>query len=178
MTGRNIKKKLAKSVVICMASPVVINLVGSGGVEASATVGARLSRTGSISSRASSLGSSSSLGRANPLRVGNTGIGSTVKYKLSNTEKVLGGISIGVGTISVLGTVIGLALTENQLTQNKKIYEDVIDRTYNSFYEEREKYMNDLFGQWGVPVPDEYKNPLSTNKEEKPTPGFSFGKGE
>lgn len=176
MTGRNIKKKLAKSVVICMASPVIINLAGGGGVQANAMVGAR-ARTASISSRASSLGSSSSLGRANSLRIG-TGVGSTVKYKLSNTEKVLGGISIGVGTISVLGTVIGLALTENQLTQNKKIYEDVIDRTYNSFYEEREKYMNDLFGQWGVPVPDEYKNPLSTNKEEKLTPGFSFGKGE
>ena len=177
MTGRNIKKKLAKSVVICMASPVIINLAGGGGVQVNAIVGAR-ARTESVLSRTSSLSSSSSLGRANPLRVGNTGIGSTVKYKLSNTEKVLGGISIGVGTISVLGTVIGLALTENQLTQNKKIYEDVIDRTYNSFYEEREKYMNDLFGQWGVPVPDEYKNPLSTNKEEKPTPGFSFGKGE
>ncbi len=177
MTGRNIKKKLAKSVVICMASPVIINLAGGGGVQVNAMVGDR-ARTGSVLSRTSSLSSSSSLGRANPLRVGNTGIGSTVKYKLSNTEKVLGGISIGVGTISVLGTVIGLALTENQLTQNKKIYEDVIDRTYNSFYEEREKYMNDLFGQWGVPVPDEYKNPLSTNKEEKPTPGFSFGKGE
>lgn len=177
MTDRNIKKKLAKSVVICMASPVIINLVGGGGVQANAMVGAR-ARTGSVLSRTSSLSSSSSLAKTNSLRVGNTGVGSTVKYKLSNTEKVLGGISIGVGTVSVLGTVIGLALTENQLTQNKKIYEDVIDRTYNSFYEEREKYMNDLFGQWGVPVPDEYKNPLSTNKEEKPTPGFSFGKGE
>lgn len=177
MTSRNIKKKLAKSVVICIASPVVINLVGSGGVEASATVGARLSRTGSISSRASSLGSSSSLGRANSLRIG-TGVGSAAKYKLSKTEKTLGAISIGVGGISVIGTVVGLALTESQLNQNKKIYEDVIERTYNSFYEEREKHMNDLFGQWGVPVPDEYKNPLSTNKEEKLTPGFSFGKGE
>lgn len=177
MTGRNIKKKLAKSVVICMASTVIINLTGAGGVQANAIVGAR-ARTGSVLSRTSSLSSSSSFAKTNSLRVGNTGVGSTVKYKLSNTEKVLGGISIGVGTISVLGTVIGLALTENQLTQNKKIYEDVIDRTYNSFYEEREKYMNDLFGQWGVPVPDEYKNPLSTNKEEKPTSGFSFGKGE
>ena len=176
MTGRNIKKKLAKSVVICMASPVIINLAGGGGVQANAMVGAR-ARTASISSRASSLGSSSSLGRANSLRIG-TGVGSAAKYKLSKTEKTLGAISIGVGGISVIGTVVGLALTENQLTQNKKIYEDVIDRTYNSFYEEREKYMNDLFGQWGVPVPDEYKNPLSTNKEEKPTSGFSFGKGE
>ena len=174
MTGRNIKKKLAKSVVICMASPVIINLAGGGGVQANAMVGAR-ARTASISSRASSLGSSSSLGRANSLRIG-TGVGSAAKYKLSKTEKTLGAISIGVGGISVIGTVVGLALTENQLTQNKKIYEDVIDRTYNSFYEEREKYMNDLFGQWGVPVPDEYKNPLSTNKEEKPTSGFSFGK--
>lgn len=177
MTDRNIKKKLAKSVVICMASPVIINLVGTGGIQANAVVGAR-ARTGSISSKASSLGSSSSLGRINSLRVGNTGVGSTVKYKLSNTEKVLGGISIGVGGVSVLGTVIGLALTESQLNQNKKIYEEVIDRTYNSFYEEREKYMNDLFNQWGVPMPDKYKNPLSTNNEEKPTPGFSFGKGE
>lgn len=176
MTGRNIKKKLAKSVVICMASPVIINLAGGGGVQANAMVGAR-ARTASISSRASSLGSSSSLGRANSLRIG-TGVGSAAKYKLSKTEKTLGAISIGVGGISVIGTVVGLALTESQLNQNKKIYEDVIDRTYNSFYEEREKYMNDLFGQWGVPVPDEYKNPLSTNKEEKPTPGFSFGKGE
>lgn len=176
MTGRNIKKKLAKSVVICMASPVIINLAGGGGVQANAMVGAR-ARTASISSRASSLGSSSSLGRANSLRIG-TGVGSAAKYKLSKTEKTLGAISIGVGGISVIGTVVGLALTESQLDQNKKIYEDVIERTYNSFYEEREKHMNDLFGQWGVPVPDEYKNPLSTNKEEKLTPGFSFGKGE
>ncbi|HJC99500.1 MAG TPA: hypothetical protein H9923_00940 [Candidatus Dwaynia gallinarum] len=176
MTGRNIKKKLAKSVVICMASPVIINLAGGGGVQANAMVGAR-ARTASISSRASSLGSSSSLGRANSLRIG-TGVGSAAKYKLSKTEKTLGAISIGVGGISVIGTVVGLALTESQLNQNKKIYEDVIERTYNSFYEEREKHMNDLFGQWGVPVPDEYKNPLSTNKEEKLTPGFSFGKGE
>ena len=176
MTGRNIKKKLAKSVVICMASPVIINLAGGGGVQANAMVGARV-RTASISSRASSLGSSSSLGRANSLRIG-TGVGSAAKYKLSKTEKTLGAISIGVGGISVIGTVVGLALTESQLNQNKKIYEDVIERTYNSFYEEREKHMNDLFGQWGVPVPDEYKNPLSTNKEEKLTPGFSFGKGE
>lgn len=176
MTGRNIKKKLAKSVVICMASPVIINLAGGGGVQANAMVGDR-ARTASISSRASSLGSSSSLGRANSLRIG-TGVGSAAKYKLSKTEKTLGAISIGVGGISVIGTVVGLALTESQLNQNKKIYEDVIERTYNSFYEEREKHMNDLFGQWGVPVPDEYKNPLSTNKEEKLTPGFSFGKGE
>lgn len=178
MTSRNIKKKLAKSVVICIASPVVINLVGSGGVEASATVGARLSRTGSISSRASSLGSSSSVGRINSLRVGNTGVSNTVKYRLSTGEKILGGVSIAVGTISVLGTAIGLGLTENQFDQNKKTYDDVIDRTYNSFYEEREKYMSDLFAQWGVPMPDKYKNPLNTNKEEKPTSGFSFGKGE
>ena len=177
MTGRNIKKKLAKSVVICMASPVIINLADGGGVQVNAIVGAR-ARTGSVLSRTSSLSSSSSLGRANPLRVGNTGVGSTVKYKLSKGEKALGAISIGVGAISVIGTAVGLGLTESQFDQNKKTYDDVIDRTYNSFYEEREKYMNDLFGQWGVPVPDEYKNPLSTNKEEKPTPGFSFGKGE
>lgn len=178
MTDRNIKKKLAKSVVICIASPVVINLVGSGGVEASATVGARLSRTGSISSGASSLSNSSSrLGRTSSLRVGNIGglSSSTVKYKLSKGEKALGGVSIAVGTISVLGTAIGLGLTENQFDQNKKTYDDVIDRTYNSFYEEREKYMSDLFAQWGVPMPDKYKNPLNTDKEEKPTSGFSFG---
>lgn len=178
MTDRNIKKKLAKSVVICMASPVVINLVGGVCAEANATVGARVSRMGSVLSRTSNLGSNSSLGRNNSLRVGNTGVSSAVKYKLSRGEKVLGGISIGVGAISVIGTAVGLGLTENQFEQNKKTYEDVIDRTYNSFYEEREKYMNDLFGQWGVPVPNKYKNPLSTNKEEKPTPGFSFGKGE
>lgn len=178
MTGRNIKKKLAKSVVICMASPVIINLAGGGGVQDNAMVGAR-ARTGSVLSRTSSLSSSSSLGRANPLRVGNTGIGSSVvKYKLSKGEKALGVISIGVGAISVIGTAVGLGLTESQFDQNKKTYDDVIDRTYNSFYEEREKYMSDLFAQWGVPMPDKYKNPLNTNKEEKPTSGFSFGKGE
>ena len=178
MTDRNIKKKLAKSVVICMASPVIINLVGGGGIQANAMVGARVSRTGSISSRASSLSSSSSLGKVNSLRVGNTGVNSTAKYKLSKTEKTLGAISIVVGGVSVLGTITGLALTDNQLIQNKKIYEDVIDRTYNSFYEEREKYMSDLFAQWGVQMPDKYKNPLNTDKEEKATPGFSFGKEE
>ena len=177
MTGRNIKKKLAKSVVICMASPVIINLAGGGGVQVNAIVGAR-ERTGSVLSRTSSLSSSSSLAKTNSLRVGNTGIGSTVKYKLSKGEKALGAISIGVGAISVIGTAVGLGLTESQFDQNKKTYDDVIDRTYNSFYEEREKHMRDLFGQWGVPMPDKYKNPLNTNKEEKPTSGFSFGKGE
>ena len=177
MTDRNIKKKLAKSVVICMASPVIINLAGGGGVQANAMVGAR-ARTGSVLSRTSSLSSSSSLAKTNSLRVGNTGGNSTVKYRLSKSEKVLGGISIGVGAISVIGTAVGLGLTESQFDQNKKTYDDVIDRTYNSFYEEREKHMRDLFGQWGVPVPNKYKNPLNTNKEEKPTPGFSFGKGE
>lgn len=177
MTGRNIKKKLAKSVVICMASPVIINLAGGGGVQVNAIVGAR-ARTGSVLSRTSSLSSSSSLAKTNSLRVGNTGIGSTVKYKLSKGEKALGAISIGVGAISVIGTAVGLGLTESQFDQNKKTYDDVIDRTYNSFYEEREKHMRDLFGQWGVPMPDKYKNPLNTNKEEKPTSGFSFGKGE
>ena len=177
MTGRNIKKKLAKSVVICMASPVIINLADGGGVQVNAIVGAR-ARTGSVLSRTSSLSSSSSLAKTNSLRVGNTGVGSTVKYKLSKGEKALGAISIGVGAISVIGTAVGLGLTESQFDQNKKTYDDVIDRTYNSFYEEREKHMRDLFGQWGVPMPDKYKNPLNTNKEEKPTSGFSFGKGE
>ena len=177
MTGRNIKKKLAKSVVICMAYPVIINLAGGGGVQVNAIVGAR-ERTGSVLSRTSSLSSSSSLAKTNSLRVGNTGIGSTVKYKLSKGEKALGAISIGVGAISVIGTAVGLGLTESQFDQNKKTYDDVIDRTYNSFYEEREKHMRDLFGQWGVPMPDKYKNPLNTNKEEKPTSGFSIAKGE
>lgn len=179
MTDRNIKKKLAKSVVICMASPVVVNLVGGGSAEANATVGAGLSRVGSISSRVSSLSSSSRVGRTNSLRIGNTGVGSgTIKYKLSTSEKVLGSVSISVGAISVLGTAIGLGLTENQFNQNKQTYGDVIDRTYNSFYDEREKYMSNLFAQWGVPMPDKYKNPLNTDKEDKPTPGFSFGEGE
>lgn len=175
MTDRNIKKKLAKSVVICIASPVVINLVGSGGTEANATVGSRLSRMGSISSKVSSLSSSSRVGRTSSLRVGNKSVGSSVKYRLTGSEKILGCVSIGVSAISVIGTAVGLGLTESQFDQNKKTYDDVIDRTYISFYEEREKYMSDLFSQWGVPMPDKYKNPLNTDKEEKPTSGFSFG---
>ena len=161
-----------------MASPVIINLVGGGGIQANAMVGARVSRTGRFQSRASSLSSSSSLGRVNLLRVGNTGVSSTAKYKLSKTEKTLGAISIGVGGVSVLGTIIGLALTDNQLSQNKKLMKMLLIELIILFMREREEYMSDLFAQWGVQMPDKYKNPLNTDKEERATPGFSFGKEE
>lgn len=157
MANKGINKKLVRSIAALIIPVVVGTVFIKNDIEANASIrGIRRSGVG------------------NMVQNTNRSFGLS---KLSKTEKALGGISIGVGLVSILGTGIGLGLTENQYEQSKKSYEDVVNRTYNSFYDEREKYMKDLFGQWGVPLPEKYKNPLKTDKESKPTPGFSFGGG-
>lgn len=156
MSNRGVNKKLVKGVVTALIIPVVLGTVLiKNETEANASI---------RNIRRTSVGSAS-----------RPGVNSLSMF--SKTERSLGAISIGVGAISVIGAAVGLGLTESQYEQSKSNYEDVIRRTYNSFYEEREKYMKDLFNQWGVPLPEKYKNPLKTEEENKPTPGFSFGGG-
>lgn len=157
MANKGINKKLVRSVAALIVPVVVGTVFIKNDIKANASI--RGIRRSSASSIMQNTNRSLKLSR------------------LSKTEKVLGTISIGVGGISVLGTAIGLGLTESQYEQSKKSYEDVVNRSYNSFYDEREKYMKDLFDQWGVPLPEKYKNPLKTDKESKPTPGFNFGGG-
>lgn len=96
------------------------------------------------------------------------------RYRLSTGDKILGGISLGVAGVGLVGTAVGLGLTQTQYNQTEKTYHDVIERTYESFYEEKERYFEKLFNSWGVPMPDKYKNPMK-KEEPKPTPGFDFG---
>lgn len=157
MSNKNINKKLVRGMAALIIPVVVGTVFIKNDIKANASI--RSFRRPSAGSMTQISNSRSSL------------------PKLSRTDKIVGGISIGVGAVSILGTAIGLGLTESQYEQSKKNYDDVVNRTYNSFYDEREKYMKDLFYQWGVPLPEKYKNPLKTDKETKPTPGFSFGGG-
>lgn len=96
----------------------------------------------------------------------------------SNTDKTLAAVGATVAAVGVVGTTVGLALTEDQYQQSKRSFEDVVDRTYNAFYEDREKQLKDLYDKWGVPMPDKYKNPFKNEgTNSKPSPGFSFGGG-
>lgn len=175
MSYRGIRKNLSKSIAILAASPIVVNAMGSNGVEVSSSIGTR------VLPRASSRISTP---KVNTTSVSGTRLSSSslvtssVKYKPTNGEKALAGISLGVAGVSIVGTAVGLGLTQDQYNQTKKTYEDVVERTYNSFYDEREKYMSDLFAKWGVPLPDKYKNPMKKTEQSKPTPGFNIGTGE
>ncbi len=188
MSYRGIRKKLSKSIAMLAASPMVVNAMGSGGVVVNASVGAR------VLPRVAGASSSIASSRINTQRVNTTNLNtggvsgsrlpstslptSSVKYTPSKGEKILSGISLGVAGVSIIGTAVGLGLTQDQYNQTKKTYEDVVERTYNSFYDEREKYMSDLFAKWGVPLPDQYKNPMKKTEQSKPTPGFNIGTGE
>lgn len=155
MSNTNVNKKLVKGIAALIIPVVVGTVFIKNDTKANASIRSiRRTSTGSVTQpRAGSLS------------------------MFSRTEKALGFISMGVGAISVIGAAVGLGLTDSQYEQSKANYEDVVRRTYNSFYEEREKYMKDLFNQWGVPLPEKYKNPLKTEEDNKPTPGFSFGGG-
>lgn len=188
MSYRGIRKKLSKSIAILAASPMVVNAIGSGGVVVKASVGSR------VLPRVAGASSSIASSRINTPRLNTTNLNtggvsgsrlpstslptSSVRYTPSKGEKVLAGISLGVAGVSIIGTAVGLGLTQDQYDQTKKTYEDVVERTYNSFYDEREKYMSDLFAKWGVPLPDKYKNPMKETEQSKPTPGFNIGTGE
>lgn len=97
-------------------------------------------------------------------------------YTLSTREKVLGGFGLGVSIIAGVGTIVGLTLTQLQYAEAEKVNHTILENTHNSFYDEREKYMKNLFDSWGVPMPDKYKNPITKpDKEKDPQPGFSIG---
>ena len=83
-----------------------------------------------------------------------------VRYRLTPQEKTLGGIG----------------LTQSQYHQSEKVQKDIIENTYDAYYEEREKYMQNLFNSWGVAMPEKYKNPIA-KPESTPEvkPGFSIG---
>lgn len=105
---------------------------------------------------------------------------STNRVRLfSTTDKVLGVVGVSVAAVGVVGTAVGLSLTEDQYQQNKRSFDDVVDRAYSSFYEDREKQLKELYDKWGVPMPDKYKNPLNKeNASSNLSPGFSFGEGK
>lgn len=158
--------KFSRKTALLFASPVLLGVIGSASVANAAGV-AKLARTSSISS-VSSVASRLSTGSL------------TTGYKLSRGEKIIGTIGIGVGVVSILGTAIGIGMTEHQYEQAKNAYDKVVDRTYYNFFEEREQTMKDLFNNWSVPMPDKYKNPLkdTTQTSNEVTKGFSIGKGE
>ena len=90
-----------------------------------------------------------------------------VRYRLTPQEKTLGGIGLSVSIVGAVGTAVGLGLTQSQYHQSE---------TYDAYYEEREKYMQNLFNSWGVAMPEKYKNPIA-KPESTPEvkPGFSIG---
>ncbi len=155
--------KFSKKTAFLFVSPILFGAIGNSTISNAVTLN-RTFRSGS--------GSFSS------------GLGTTSLTRpsvLSTSDKVLGTIGIGVGVVSIVGTAVGLALTENQYNQTRSAYDDIVDRTYYSFLEEREQSMRDLFNQWGVPMPEKYKNPLKTEEissGNQVTSGFSLGKGD
>ena len=159
--------KFTNKAALLLVSPILLGVIGGSSIASAANL-FRSASSVSSSSRSSSL--SSSLSR---LTTGGS-------YMLTRSEKILGGIGIGVGAVSLIGTAVGLGLTEKQYEQAKSSYENVVDRTYYNFFEEREQEMKSLFNEWAVPMPEKYKNPLKdTNKiNNEVTKGFSIGKGE
>lgn len=168
MTNKKLKK-LAIGIAV-VVTPVIASAVVDG-VRTSAMASIRRA-AGAVTSmfRSSSSTSSSSVRSAQNTRARGP--------LFSGTDKVLAVVGAGVATVGVVGTTVGLALTEDQYQQSKRSFEDVVDRTYNAFYEDREKQLKDLYDKWGVPMPDKYKNPFKNEgTNSKPTPGFSFGGG-
>ncbi|AID45068.1 Hypothetical protein SFBmNL_01163 [Candidatus Arthromitus sp. SFB-mouse-NL] len=99
-----------------------------------------------------------------------------VRYRLTPQEKTLGGIGLSVSIVGAVGTAVGLGLTQSQYHQSEKVQKNIIENTYDAYYEEREKYMQNLFNSWGVAMPEKYKNPIA-KPESTPEvkPGFSIG---
>lgn len=166
MSYKKFTKQVGKGLVSLVSVSTFVSLVGVGDSASASTSisqGKYVTRSVTPSLRSSSLGS---------LRNTN------YKYKLTTGDKVLGGITLGVGAISLVGTAVGLGLTESQYEQTKNTYNDVVNRNYDAFYEEKEKYMQSLFSQWNVPMPDKYKNPIKKEDTTTVTPGFSIGMGD
>lgn len=158
--------KFTKKAALLLVSPILLGVIG----------GSSIANAANLFRSASSVSSSSRGSLASSL----SRLTSGGSYKLTRSEKVLGGIGMGVGLVSLVGTAVGLGLTEKQYEQAKSSYENVVDRTYYNFFEEREQEMKSLFNEWAVPMPEKYKNPLKdTNKiNNEVTKGFSIGKGE
>lgn len=187
MSYRKFKKSLAKSLSVLVVTPIVVNFVLNDPVVSNASIASMINNSArNLSRRVSSISTPQSNRQFNV--TSNSGRPSAQVttssrlplYKPTLSEKVLAGFGIGLGAVSLVGTAVGIGLTERQYEQTKSTYDDVVDRSYKSFYQEREDYMKDLFDKWGVPMPDKYKNPFGNeNKSElKPSPGFSIGKGE
>lgn len=182
MLYRSITRKLSKSIAILAASPMLLNTFGQDGISVNASIGTKISvNNPRVGSRVSVPGNN--MVGLNTKKLPNSNLPSSSLsnspiYKPTKSEKALAGISLGVSTVSVIGTAVGLALTQEQYKQAEDTYGYVVERTYNSFYDEREKYMKDLFAKWGVPLPDKYKNPINKDINNEPTPGFNIGVGE
>ena len=188
MSYRKFKKSLAKSLSVLVVTPIVVNFVLNDPVVSNASIASRINNSArNLSRRVSSistpqpnhqLNATSNLGR--PSAQVTPSSSSLPLYRPTLSEKVLAGFGIGLGAVSLVGTAVGIGLTEKQYEQTKSTYDHLVDKSYKSFYQEREDYMKDLFDKWGVPMPDKYKNPFGNeNKSElKPSPGFSIGKGE
>lgn len=163
------KKKV--NTIKCMlstliAGPMAFNILATQGENVNASVrGGRIPTT---------VRTSGSVLNNNGLRSPVT----NVRYRLTTSEKVTGGIGLGVSLIGAVGTAVGLALTQSQYYQAEDVHNNIIENTYDSFYEDREKYMQNLFDSWGVPMPEKYKNPIA-KPESTPEakPGFSMGIG-
>lgn len=188
MSRKGSKNIIFKSAALLALTPIIASVISN--TKANATVGKipqgirrsaslpNLSSGSRVNSPVSRLQSKGTLLRASstPTLGSNTGF---PKYKLSTAEKILGSVGLAVGAVSVIGTAVGLGLTENQYNQTKNTYDDVVKRNYDSFYQERQEYMENLYGEWGLPTPDRYKNPMIEKPAAaKPSPGFTLGKGE
>ncbi|BAK81494.1 hypothetical protein [Candidatus Arthromitus sp. SFB-rat-Yit] len=149
------KAKLVKYMLgTLVAGPISFNILAGQGQEVHASIG-----------RAAGAATTVSRVQAQNLR-----------YTLSSREKVIGGFGFAVSVIAGVGTIVGMTLTQLQYNEAEKVNHTILQNTHDAFYNEREKYMKNLFDSWGVPMPDKYKNPISkpeSNQEVKP--GFSIG---
>ena len=170
----DIGKGLFKNIIILVVSSIPVSFASSSVFRLDVPASTRSFRNGSSNLRnlRSNLGSNVRVSSKNSKLV------SKMSYDLGKTEKFLSGLSLGVAGVSIVGTAVGLGITQEQFNQAKKLNEDAIERTYISFYDEREKEMKDLFDKWSVPLPDRYKNPMKNTEQVEPTPGFNIGTGD
>lgn len=190
MAHKNFKKSLAKNLSILAVTPMVVNFILNNALVSKASMISRAGSRLANSVKGTSLSINNSKFKTNIPKTSSikttsslaskSGINGDIIYTPSRSEKIMAGVGLGISAVSLIGTAVGIGLTETQYEQTKKTYDDVVDRSYSSFYQEREAYMKDLYDRWRVPMPDKYKNPYGNgNKEEhKPTPGFSIGGGK
>ena len=170
---KDFKRRLCKNLVFLVMCPISIGVLSNA---------KKISKAASfrLPSRSSSLTSVSSVNKIQPVTTKLPVNRPLPPHKLTSYEKTLAGITVGFHTAGLVGTVVGVVLTDSQQQQNKDSFDESINSAYNSFYSEREKYMNTLYSQWGMSMPNKYKNPLGTtntdNKNETvPDRGFSIG---